>query len=393
VGDAFAFVALPLLVLEVGGTVTAMGNVTAVACATQIAMSLVAGIVVDRVDRRTLMILTDVARLALYAALPVAAHFGAASLGLVYVVAGLGAALGNLFIVAHVTAVKNIVSKEDLAGANSRLQATQALAFAVGPVLAGAVCARFGAPMAIAVDAASFGVSAASLVFVRLRSAPEPEVAMGARRPASGGAADLFTGLRYLAKEPVLRALMSLQVFVGALACAGLSAAVIDLFVFRLRHDLGQSSTVVGMCLGGAALGALGGAILSPRVRRRFHSAGCILGGTGLQAVGLTAAGLLPGTFAILLGATCWATGLTVRAVVNVSLRQERTPDALLGRVMAAATTLVIAAATFGAVLVTRLAALLGADHALALTGAALGVVVLAGTLTPLAKLRDAPAV
>jgi MFS family permease len=382
-GDAFAFVAMPLLVLDLTGSVAHMGNVTALACAAHITMSLVAGVIVDRVDRRVLMIATDLLRMLLFAALPIAFFARGAGVWIVYAVAGLGAALGNLFLVAHTAATKSIVRPDELARANSRIQATQALAFAVGPMAAGVVCARFGAAWAIAVDAVSFGVSAASLATVRFGRAQG--ASMGAAAPA-GGVRDLATGLRFLSAQPVLRGTIALQVFVGFLACAGMNAAVVDLFVFRLRHDLGASDRAVGITLGGAALGALAGALLSPRVRRRFHSGACLLSGTSMQAIGLGVAGLVEGPYAVLLGAMLWAMGLTVRAVVNISLRQELTPDALLGRVMAAATTVVFGAATVGAVVVTRAAAALGAGPTLAVTGATLGLVVLVATTRPIAR-------
>jgi MFS family permease len=182
--------------------------------------------------------------------------------------------------------------------------------------------------------------------------------------------------------------MMSVQVFVALLGCAGMSAAVIDLFIFRLRHDLGQSGQVVGLCLGGAAVGALVGALTSARLRKRLGAGACILGGTSIQAAGLVAAGFLPGVATTVLGAFLWAAGLSTRAVVNVSLRQELAPDALLGRVMAATTTMVFGAATLGAVIVTRTAGATGATPALALVGIALAVVVAVGWRTPLARAR-----
>jgi MFS family permease len=381
-GDAFAFIAMPLLVLDLTGSVVQMGNVTALACAAHLAMSLVSGIVVDRVDRRSLLIATDLARTALYAAIPVGWWLGFQSLTLVFVVAALGSALGNLFIVAQIAAVANIVERDRLPAANSQLQASQALTYAFGPVIAGAACARFGAPAAIAVDAASFAVSALSVALVDFRRDAAPAV------PRGKGLREVFTGIVFIAKQPILRSMTATQIFVALLACAGLNAAVVDLFVYRLRHDLAQTSTVAGLCLGVSALGALAGALLSPRIRRRFRAGACILGGTGAQALGLVTAGLLPGAAAVCLGAGCWAFGLTLRAVINVSLRQELTPDELLGRVMAATTTIIFTAATLGALLVTRGAALAGASHALAIAGGLLAIVVLASTATPVARAR-----
>jgi MFS family permease len=346
-------------------------------------MSLVAGVIVDRAHRRSLMIASDVGRMLLYASLPLVWWLGAPTLWLIYVVAVLAAALWNLFLVGYVAGIANIVPRDKLARANSRLQATQALTYAIGPMLAGTICSRFGPAVAIALDAATFGVSAASLAVVRFRQ----ERAERSDDTHGGGAlVEVLVGLRFLARQPVLRAMTAIMVAVGLLASAGLSAAVVDLVVFHLRADLSQSSRVVGFCLGLAALGALCGALAAPTLRRRFGFGACFLGGTALQALGLGLGGALVGVGATIAGATLWAGGLTLRAVVAISARQELTPDSLIGRTTAASWTLIFGAATLGAVAVTQAAARLGAAHALALTGAALGTVVAIGAATPVSR-------
>jgi MFS family permease len=388
-GDAFALVAMPLLVLETTGSVAHMGGVTACGCAGQIAMSLAAGVIVDRAHRRSLMIACDVARAVLYAAPPLAWWLGAPSLVLLYVVAGLGAALGNLFQVGYVAAVANIVPKSDLALANGRLYATAALTYAAGPMLAGAVCARFGPAMALAFDAASFLVSAISLATVRFG---QERAERDANTHGGGALAEVLVGLRFLARQPALRALVATMASVGLLGSAGVTAAVIDLFVFHLRSDLAQNSHVVGLCLGLSALGALAGAVVAPRLHRSLGFGACFLGGTALQALGLATAGAFAGVGATMAGATLWAGGQTLRAVVAISLRQELTPDPLLGRVTAATWTMIFGAGAIGALAVTRLAGALGTSHALLVLGAALALVVGVASATPMASQQRAAA-
>lgn len=379
-GDAFAFVAMPLLVLQMTGSVAQMGYVTALACAGQIVMSLFSGLIIDRAHRRYVMIGADLGRMVLYGALSIGSILGLQSLALIYLVAGLGSALGNLFIVGHVTALANLVETDDFARANGRMQATQAATYAIGPVMAGALSARVGPSVALAVDAASFGVSALSLVIVRFRN----EIADRHSDAHGGGpVTEILTGIHYLAGEPLLRTLTILMVFVGLLASAGLSAAVIDLIVYRLRNELGRSGDVVGTGLGIAAAGALLGALASPHVKRRLGFGACFLGGTAIQGLGLVGAGLSSGVILTVFGGWLWAAGLTLRAVAAVSLRQEITPDALLGRVTAASWMMVFGAATFGALLVTRLAAFTSTSMALRVTGVLLIVVAAAGTITP----------
>jgi len=138
-GDAFAFVAMPLLVLEVTGSVQQMGLVTATAGVAQVATGMVSGIVMDRVHRRRLMIACDLLRLALYLTLPVAWWLGHRSLWLVYVVSALGGVFGNLFWVGYVAAIPNVVELDELGRANGSLQASQALVYVLGPLAAGAL--------------------------------------------------------------------------------------------------------------------------------------------------------------------------------------------------------------------------------------------------------------
>jgi len=142
VGDAFAFVAMPLLVLELSGSVAKMGLVTAIASAAQIFTGFFSGTIVDRIDRRRLMITCDLGRAALYLAPLVAAHAGHLTLPLIYVVTGAASTLGSVFLVAYTAAIPDLVGRADLRRANSRLQASQALGYVVGPMFAGAAAAR-----------------------------------------------------------------------------------------------------------------------------------------------------------------------------------------------------------------------------------------------------------
>ena len=386
-GDAFASVAMPLLVLEATGSVAQMGFVTAIGCAGTIATSFGSGLIVDRVNRRRLMIACDVVRGVLYGALPLVWWRFGANVAVVYAVAGLASVAANVFTVAYVAAIADIVETESLGRANAILQASQALAYVVGPMMAGVVAGRLGAASALVVDAASFGVSAVTLVRLRLRQERDPESDPTASAAAPRGA---FEGFAFLFRHPELRAVSAIMFVVALLSSAGLGAAVVDLFIFRLRIELASSERVVGACLGAAAFGGLAGALASPRVRRRYGFAATFLGGTSLQALGLLTAAAQGGPVGVTLGATFWAGGLTLRAVSAQSLRQTLAPNALLGRVTAAHWAIVFGAGTVGAVLVTQLAATFGASRALTVSGALLVIVSVVGAFTPVLRAGEA---
>src|SRR5262249_48737193 len=151
----------------------------------------------------------------------------------------------------------------------------------------------------------------------------------------------LFDGMRYLMRQPVLRALALFQTGVALMGSIGIGAAVIDLLVYRMKVDLSESSNVVGACLAVASLGAVLGALLAGRLRNAVSLATLPVAGPAAQALGLVTAGLGSGIVSIMIGGAFWAGGLTCRAVGATSLRQTLTPDALIGRVVAAGWTLI----------------------------------------------------
>ena len=378
VGDGFSLVAFPLLVLQATGSIAQMGLVTALRAVAQAGAAVVAGSIVDRAHRRRLMIACDATRFALMVSLALSWLGGARPMALVYLVAMSTAALGNTFLVGSIAAVSNLVERDELTRAQSRIQGTQALAYIVGPALAGLVVSRFGVGWAVLVDALSFAVSAATLASIRLRQDRPPDTTRRA-----GVVADLRTGLRFLFGHPLLRDMTLLMLPVALLNSGGLSSAgVVDLVVFHLRHDLGRSGTAVGLTLATAALGALLGALSAPAVRRRFGFGSCFIGGTGVQAMGLVVMGLVGTAPATTAGAALWAAGLTLRVVPAVAVRQAIIPDAMLGRVTGASWLIVFAAGALGSAAISRIAAGVGVTRVMTAIGTLVGVVAVAGLFT-----------
>jgi len=131
-GDSFAYIAVPLLVLQATGSVARMGLLTAVAGAASVVAGVFGGVLVDRLDRRTLMIIADLARLVLYGLVPLAWLAGP-QVWLLFVVLPLCEAIGMVFQIASVTAVRNLVDRDRITEANGRLQATYAAVGVAGP--------------------------------------------------------------------------------------------------------------------------------------------------------------------------------------------------------------------------------------------------------------------
>ncbi|QBD75374.1 MFS transporter [Ktedonosporobacter rubrisoli] len=379
VGDAFITIALPLLVLEATGSVAQMGIVTGIFGIGQVITGFFAGPLVDRLDRRKLMIFCDTLRMLLYLAIPLWWHFVGPQLWLIYVITALGACLGMIFQVAYITAVANLVDRDQLTEANGRLQATQAIAFVTGPIIAGLISGRFGPTTAISIDALSFGISALSLYFIHLR--PAELAALPASEP--GGRSQNFkqeflAGISFLWRQPTLRAIAILLALLTIL-----TSGTIDLFMFHLKHDLGQSDDIVGYVFGAASVGAIFSGLLASSIRRRFGFGVSWLGGFLVMSIALTLFSVSNNLWLIALFATCYSLGGSMASVVSVSLRQEITPDHLLGRVTSAFWTISLAPGPLGAAIFTALASYIGVSSVTLLTGGLCLLVVSSGFFLP----------
>lgn len=364
-GTAFALVALPLLVLQATGSVAQMGLITGVAGAATIITGIVAGAVVDRVDRRRLMIGCDVARTVLFGAVPVAWLFGS-QVWLLYVAMAAGGALDMLFKVAYVAAVPGLVGTDRIVEANGRLETTNAVSTIAGPMLAGVVSAAAGPTVAIAVDAASFAVSAIALLLTRFGT---PSSAAAHRGPGS-----FLTGFRYLWRTPVLRSIMILLVVVSFV-----SVGMTDVLVFDVHTALGAGDAAVGLVLGTAGVGTVIAAALLPLLRRTLGFGPCWIGAyvlCGLAVLVLASTAALP---AVAGAALVYAFCMGLAGISSMSLRQAITPSHLLGRVTSAFWTVHGALGPVGAAVLTGLVGVFGVrGPLLAVAAAFLGVAAIA---------------
>ncbi|WP_346124300.1 MFS transporter [Micromonospora coerulea] len=399
VGDSFAYIAMPLLVLQATGSVARMGLLTAVAGVASVGAGVFGGVLVDRYDRRRLMITADLARLVLYSLVPLAWLAGP-QVWLIFIVLPICEAAGMVFQVAAVTAVRNLVDRDRITEANGRLQATYAAAAVGGPLLAGVVSARFGPTAAIAINAASFALSAAGLWLVRLRqpvrSGGGPVGDGGA--VAAGGAigaagrerplAEFLAGARFLWRQPVLRSLtVLLSVFIF------LTFGFTDVLIYHVKHDLGGSDGTVGTVLGLAALGTIAGALLAAPLRRRRGFGVTWVGAIslcGLAILGIGVAGTVPAVTALTAVYLC---GVSVGGICSMSLRQEITPDHLLGRVTSAFWSTHYSLGPAGAAVLTWATGRYGVTPVALVAGVGCLLVAIAGLCTPIRGAGSAAAV
>ncbi|MFE4621565.1 MFS transporter [Streptomyces mirabilis] len=295
-------------------------------------ISLPAGVVVDRVHKRRLMLVCDLARMLLIGSIPVAAVLGSVTLGQLYVVVSVVGALTVFFDIAAQSYLPLLVDRSLLADGNGKLGASASVAQLAGPSLAGALVSVMGLARTLVLDAASYALSVVSLLLIRT---PEPARAPGPPGTPRGAAfrAAMAEGLRFVLRHPVLRAIV---------ACTATSnffiTAIESIQMVYLTRTLHARPAQICLILALGAVAGLAGGLCAGRLSARVGSA---------RIIWLSL--LVPGALYVLLplarsgaGLALYAIGwaaLSLSAVVyntaQISYRQAICPPELLGRMNA----------------------------------------------------------
>ncbi len=382
----FSLIAMPLLVLQATGQVVQMGLVTATFTIAQLATGIFAGQLVDTLNRRVLMLVCDTGRALIFATIPLVWWLAGPQVWLIYVVTASGAVLGMIFQVGFIAAVPNLVEREQIITANGYINASSAVTALIGPLLGGWAVEHFGPSIALSGQAAAFAVSALSLLFVRLRPALAKSGA-GSTEPTHSKSA-LLAGVRFLFAQPVLRAVTLILIAFSMVMAAGL-----DLFIFHIKSDLHQGGTAIGLVFAVSSVGAILGSLAAGMLRKRLGFGVTYLGSLILSGLPLALVGI--GVNLYVLAALAGLVQLTnmVMGINSMSLRQEITPDALIGRVTAAFWTISGVATPLGAALGTALAARIGAPATFVWMGILVMLIGVVGLFTSARQRRPAGSV
>jgi len=293
-------------------------------------IGLPAGVWVDRLPRRPLLIIGDLGRAALLVTIPLAWALGALTLWQLYLVAFGTGVLTVLFDIAWAAYLPALVDRSRLLEGNSRMELTRSGAQMAGPIVAGELIHLVQAPGAIVVDTLSF---IGSVVFVSRIRRVEPPIIRG-----RGGSArmrdEAREGLRYVLRHELLlpiaatTALFNLSLSMGG--------AVYMIYLLRvLRLPVGMVSIVLAL----GNLGFLVGALTAKRIARRIGLGRTIVAAAatfGLPVMLVLMAPVGPRAVPFLVaGGMVGSFGTVAYGINQVSLRQSVTPDALLGRMTA----------------------------------------------------------
>jgi MFS family permease len=315
VGDAVSMVALVVLVVQITGSASAVGGAL-VARLLPTIVSPLAGVLADRLDRRVVLVASDLARAVLVLGLVFARD-----LATIYILIFLMGLARTVFNPTVRAAFPSVVGGGDLTRANALISGTFSVSETAGPALGGLLVATAGVDAAFVLDAVTYLVSAALLSLTPL-TRPQRE-----EEGASFGE-DLKAGFTYL-----VGARVPLAIVLGAFLTVLTINITIPAEVFLARETFKAGNAGYGLLVGLYGAGMVLGSALMAALGDRVRLLPLYFSGVFATALALVGAGLSP-TFVLALGALVVA-GVAngTENVTTDTILQKRVPDAFLGRV------------------------------------------------------------
>ena len=386
-GSQVTMLALPLIAITVlHATTFEVGALTAVEMAPFILVGLFAGVWVDRIRRRPILVAADAGRAIALATIPIAALAGHLTLAQLYAVSLVTGVLTVFFDVAYQSYLPSLVPRGQLADGNGKLEVSRSGAQVAGPGLAGSLVAAVTAPYAIALDAGSFVLSALFIGRIRRREPAVPPPADGVRPRMRSQIAE---GFAFLWRHPLLRPIALCTATSNLFS--SITQALYLVYAVRVLH-LGPGT--IGAILAVGNVGFLLGALGSVRVARRFGVGRTIvvsiLSSSPFALLVPLAPRSNPIPFLAIAGVGM-AIGTPIYNITQVSLRQAITPDRLLGRMNASMRFLVWGTMPIGALAGGVLGSTLGLRPALFISVIGGSFAFLAPLLSPVWRLREVP--
>jgi MFS family permease len=291
--------------------------------------TLPAGVWVDRLPRRAILIAADYGRAVLLFTVPIAYAFDALTLGQLYVVGFLVGTFTVFFDVAYQSYLPSLVERGQIIEGNSKLVASQTTAQISGPGVAGGLIGLITAPYAVLVDAISFLASGAFLTAIR-KQEEKPAIPEGGRPRMR---TELWEGLQYVVRHPLLR---------PQALCTGtsnfFSNVLFAVFLVYAVRTLELSAAEVGLIFTLGGLGGLLGAVVSQRLTRRFGVGPTTIATTFLFGSANFLVPLAPKDFPhpyLIASFLISSFAIVVYNITQVSLRQAIAPQRIQGRMNA----------------------------------------------------------
>ena len=384
-GDGIVTAAGPLLALSLTDDARMIAAVSVAAMLPWLVLSLPAGVLIDRFERRRILAVANVIRAALFGALALGVATGVVTIWVLVVVMGLVAVCEVFFDMSAQAFLPEIVDGSQLERANGRLYAAEFTANSFLGLPLGAWLFVVAASAPFGVQAAALAVAAVLVAGIATRSAPD-----GGRRPkgvSRGMSTDIREGIGWLWANPLLRLL---ALMLGAVnMCQMFGQAV---FAKYARDELGLGPRGFGLLLVAMSVGSIVGGLAGDRVARRLGPAVAVVGAYATFAALEVVPAVLPVTWAVAASGVAMSIAGTVWNVVTVSLRQRLIPAELFGRVNSVYRFIGTGTMAVGAVIGGQIAHFAGLRATYAASAAILLVVLAVGAPKLVAAFRSTAA-
>jgi MFS family permease len=378
VGTQVSTLAFPLLILALTGSPAQAGFVGTMRVIPYLLLSLPAGALADRWDRKRVMILCDTGRAFCFASIPIAYVFGHLTLVQLYLVSLFEGILFVFFNLAEVACLPRLVKKEQLAEATAQNVTVNSASYLVGPALGG-VLYGLGKFVPFLTDALSYVVSVVSLLFINVKFQSERITRQRSLW------SEIKEGLNWLWHEPLIR-------FIGILGSAvHLMGAGIIIIIILLAQHLHASTFVIGIMLATDGIGSIIGALIGGKISKRFRFQHIVIATMWLWAIIWPLLAFASNIVILAALLTSLYLVITIFDVTQFSYRLVLIPDELQGRVNGVYRMILFSGDTVGLMLVGVLLQTLGTVTTILIYGAGIAIVALVATLNP--HMRRAQAV
>ncbi len=327
-GTGISGIALPLLMLALTGSPAQAGLLVATGSLPYLVFGLPAGALVDRWNRKTVMIACDLLRFVAAGSVPLAYVAGRLSVAQLFIVALVSGTAWVFFSIANTAAILNVVPKEQLAQATGLGSSSAWGASVFGPGLGGFIInlarnTTIGATLAYLVDSFSYLASVLSLTLIRIRFQQE-------RSPARSTSirADIVEGLSYLRQQNTVRILAWL-----GLASSLFSSPAYLAIIVLARTDLHVDARTIGLIFSIASVAGLLGSFIASSVQARLRLGHIIVGALIIQSLSMVLLATSISPVMLVLGWGLISISLPIDGVAQITYRLSLIPDNFQGRV------------------------------------------------------------
>jgi len=320
-GTTASFIVYPLLILALTNSPAAAGIASALGTAPYLVFSLPVGALIDRWDRKRVMILCDIGRALTLVSIPIAMFFDVLTIWQIYLASLIEGSLFVFFNIAEVASLSRVVLKEQLPAATAQNEAAFGTAAILGPSFGTFLYQTLGRGAPFIADAISYIVSVISLSFIKTQFQLERKAVTRHLR------AEIMEGLNWLWHQPLIRYMAFLT------GGYNMVNAALGLIIIVVAKSMGAQPAQIGLIFSIAGIGGIVGSLIGGQIQKRFSFGQVIITVTWIQVLLFPLYSLVPQFFWLgVIAAVSYLTG-PIYNVVQFSYRIALIPDELQGRV------------------------------------------------------------